>query len=200
MKTRSAKTVASRAGSCMSAGPEVAITQVAWLPQTQIGMHQWCEQGRRLGILGRSAAWWIGDWLLYGNVRFGERYVRASKITGYDTQTLMNMVYVASRFEPGRRRQNLSWSLHAELAACTPAEQDHWLDVAERERLSVRCLREERRRVDRAREGEQEALASEDDQTCCADESDELTCPRCGCRFTGEPDELEGEVQAQLAS
>ena len=53
--------------------------------------------------------------------------MRASRITGYDVQTLMNMVYVATRFESGRRRERLSWSHHAELAALEPPEQEEWL-------------------------------------------------------------------------
>ena len=185
----------------MTAGSAVAITRVAWMPQAQLGMPQWCEQGRRLGMLGRSVAWWIGDWLLYGNLRFGERYLRASKITGYDTQTLMNMAYVASRFDPSQRRANLSWSLHAELAACSPEEQEHWLDVAERERLSVRCLREERRRALRGRErGKAMAVAADAHVARHVHDSDELTCPQCGCRFVGDSDALPDGTQAQLAS
>jgi hypothetical protein len=53
----------------------------------------------------------------------------------------MNMVYVASRIDPSRRREALSWSSHAEVASLAPAEQDRWLDRAESERMSVRRLR-----------------------------------------------------------
>lgn len=67
--------------------------------------------------------------------------MRASKITGYDAQTLMNMVYVASRFPISRRRENLSWSHHETLAALEPEEQDHWLDEARKHRWSVSDLR-----------------------------------------------------------
>jgi hypothetical protein len=93
-------------------------------------------------MLGRGVGWWIGDWLRFGNAAYGERYRPATRITGYDRQTLMNLVYVASRIEPERRRERLSWSHHSEVAAFEPADQDGWLDRAERDRLSVRCLRE----------------------------------------------------------
>ena len=99
------------------------------------------EDGRRLARLGRPG-WWIGDWLRFGAEAFGERYAPAARTTGYDRQSLMNMVYVASKIEPGRRREQLSWSHHAELAALEPADQDRWLDHAVDERLSVRSLRE----------------------------------------------------------
>lgn len=169
----------------------VAITATAWLPADEIELREWAEQGRRLGVIGRSAGWWIGDWLRYGNAKFGERYVRASRITGYDVQTLMNMVYVASRFEPSRRRENLSWSHHAEVAAAQDsAEQDRWLDHAESERLSVRCLREEMRRERRMREEmlEQPTARGEIGDASELDPADEheLVCPDCGCRFSAD--------------
>jgi hypothetical protein len=168
----------------------VAITATAWVAADGIELREWAEQGRRLGVIGRSAGWWIGDWLRYGNAKFGERYVRAARITGYDVQTLMNMVYVASRFEPSRRRENLSWSHHAEVAAAQDmAEQERWLDHSESERLSVRCLREEMRRERRMREemlgtqAELEGIAEE--SAADAEPGDhELVCPDCGCRFS----------------
>jgi signal transduction histidine kinase len=142
-----------------------------------LDLHSWVAQGTRLGSVGRSVGWWIGDWLRYGNARFGERYVRAARITGYDTQTLMNMAYTASRVEISRRRENLSWSHHAEIAALEPEDQDRWLERAERERLSVRSLREELRRERRAATARSSAAAEPDPH-------DELVCPRCGCRIT----------------
>lgn len=159
----------------------VAITPTSWTPRDELEGGEWAEQGRRLGGVGRAVGWWIGDWLRYGNERFGERYVRAARITGYDVQTLMNMVYVASRFEPSRRHEALSFSHHAELAALDPDEQDHWLAQAEAERLSVRCLRDEVRRHHRRAEAQEKA------QTPQLDAVDhEVVCPECGCRFDGE--------------
>src|SRR5918999_1201697 len=141
-------------------GSRAALSDVSWRAAEDLSFAEWLEQGRRLGLMGRSAGWWIGDWLSYGNHVFGERYVRASRITGYDAQTLMNMAYVASRFDASRRHGKLSWSHHAEIAAMQPSAQDFWLARAESERLSVRCLRDEvrrARRAPRAKEEEEEA-------------------------------------------
>jgi hypothetical protein len=152
----------------------VSVTPTSWTPETRIGLSEWAAQGRRLGVIGRGAGWWIGDWLRYGNEKFGERYVRASKITGYGVQTLMNMVYVASRFEMDRRHESLSFSHHAEVAALEPGDQDRWLDRAVQERLSVRCLREEVRHAARLKS----ATLREPKP-----KADELVCPECGCKF-----------------
>ena len=152
----------------------VSITPTAWKPDSELALSEWAAQGRRLGVIGRGAGWWIGDWLRYGNEAFGERYVRAARITGYGVQTLMNMVYVASRFQMDRRRERLSWSHHAEVAALEPADQDRWLERAEAERFSVRCLREEMRQEQRLRSAESKGARSP---------RDEMVCPECGCRF-----------------
>jgi hypothetical protein len=156
----------------------VSISPTSWSPDGPLTLLEWSQSGRRLGVIGRATGWWIGDWLNYGNTKFGERYVRAARITGYDVQTLMNMVYVASRFEPARRHDGLSWSHHAELAALEPADQDRWLERAAAERLSVRCLREEVRRARRLKEAEEDAAPAEDSEA-----EDELVCPHCGGHF-----------------
>ena len=149
---RGARRERTRIGLQQDSGHNQRVTPVSWQPGHAISLSQWVADGQRLGAIGRGVNWWLGDWLRFGNAKFGERYVRASRITGYDVQTLMNMVYVASRFEAERRRERLSWSHHAELAALEPDDQEQWLTRAEEERLSVRDLRGELRRVTRARE------------------------------------------------
>jgi hypothetical protein len=142
--------------------------------------------------MGRSAGWWIGDWLSYGNHVFGERYARASRITGYDAQTLMNMAYVASRFEVSRRRGKLSWSHHAEIAAMNPDEQDHWLTRAETDRLSVRCMRDGIRRERLGKQRAEEARAGGSASADAGERRDphatgrpepDVVCPECGHAF-----------------
>ena len=91
----------------------------------------WVSQGRWLGALGRASGWWIGDWIRYGNARYGDRYVDAARVTGYDVQSLRNMAYVAGRFDVSRRREALSLSHHAELAGLPVDDQELWLDRAE---------------------------------------------------------------------
>jgi hypothetical protein len=164
-----------------AAHARVTVTPVAWRAQANLALEEWLESGRKLGLLGRNVPWWIGDWLRYGNHAYGERYVRAARVTGYDTQTLMNMVYVASRFQPTRRRGNLSWSHHAEVTALDPAEQDAWLDRAEAERMSVRCLRQEIRGLMRSlNPAKQRVVADSGDALEPQPTESSLVCPSCG--------------------
>jgi hypothetical protein len=179
------------------------MTPVAWRPPRDLSLAEWAEHGRRLGAVGRRAGWWIGDWLAYGNAAYGERYVRAARITGYDVQTLMNMVYVASHVHVSRRRETLSWSHHAEVVAVTEEEQELWLARAEQERMSVRDLRraiQDERRGLRARVEEpvpspepestaahsararREAPAEQYDLDDKASDH-QVVCPSCGTQF-----------------
>lgn len=73
----------------------------------------------------------------------------------------MNLVYVTSACDFSQRRDELSFSHHAELAALPPAERERWLDLAVSKRLSVCCLREELRRERRLRKGEDAGAAAE---------------------------------------
>lgn len=164
-----------------------ALTPTSWLPNRELGVGEWVDHGRRLGGIGRGLGWWIGDWVRYGNMRFGERYVRASRITGYDVQTLMNMVYVASAYEASQRHDKLSWSHHAELTALEPAERERWLDFAERNRLSVRCLREELRREHRRALVSDTGADPAGELAARGAEEPRLRCPHCGCPIDGNP-------------
>lgn len=152
------------------------ITPVAWMPSRDIDLAEWTAVGRRLGAMGRCGQWGIGDWIRYGNAKFGERYTRAARITGYDVQTLMNMVYVASRFEISRRREILSWSHHETLASLEPDEQDRWLDRAAGERLSISDLRVELRNARRNPKPE----AADGDRPADHSSPNTVVCPHCG--------------------
>jgi hypothetical protein len=130
-----------------TAGSPAALTGTAWSPRVELTVNDWVRQGRWLGALGRASGWWIGDWVRYGNARYGDRYGSAARVTGYDVQSLRNMAYVAGRFHPRRRRDGLSFSHHAELAGLRAEDQELWLDRAEVGTLSVASLRSELRRA-----------------------------------------------------
>jgi hypothetical protein len=102
----------------------------------------WCELGPRIARHSTATAWWLGDWLIYGQGKYGRRYKDAIAATGLDYQTLRNYAMVARRFAPFRRRDGLTFHHHAELCALTDTDQDRWLDTA----LAQRWTRNELRR------------------------------------------------------
>jgi hypothetical protein len=73
----------------------------------------------------------VGDWIVYGEKFFGDRYEQAIADTSLDYQTLRNYAWVAKKFTVSRRRDSLSFGHHAEVAALTEAEQDVWLNRAQ---------------------------------------------------------------------
>ena len=171
-----APTVTASTPSPRAAAPR-APKHVSWAPLGELDLRGWAEVGRRIGAVGRNIQWLLGDWIAYGNDKFGERYARASKISGYDTQTLMNMVYVATHFPASRRRENLSWSHHEALAALEFEEQERWLDQAVRHRWSVFDLRTMLRV---SRKESRELTAGEDAEKEEDVAGRVMMCPRCG--------------------
>jgi hypothetical protein len=137
-------------------------------------MAHWLEYGKRLARVHSVSNWRIGDWIRFGTAKYGEKYGVASRVTGYDPQTLMNMASVATRFPLERRRSGVSWSHHAELASLPDSQQEEWLDLVERQHLTVRGLRHEIRSARRTPSGSDaphEGPGTEDGRAC----------PYCGC-------------------
>lgn len=100
------------------------------------------DLGMLLAGFHRSSCWWIGDWILFGEKgTYGEKYAQAMEVTKLAEGTLMNYVSVCRRIPRSRRRIELPFSVHVEVAPLPPAEQKHWLAVASREGMRQRDLR-----------------------------------------------------------
>lgn len=133
----------------LSLPPGVTETHLPIAKNTTID--QWAAIGEALGRVNRASAWWIGDWVNFGENRYGEAYSQYIEATGLDYSTLAAYAHVARQFEFLRRRKTLSFSHHREVASLEPSEQDEWLDRAEAEELGKSDLRRairERRVVD----------------------------------------------------
>jgi hypothetical protein len=119
---------------------DVELSETGWSPKGDMSYEQWEAAGRELQRMGRAWQWWVGDWILYGEQRYGETYAQAIDLTGMDYKTLMNVVSVARRVETSLRSESLSWSHHVVVAALPPAEQSEWLERAEIEGMTVARL------------------------------------------------------------
>lgn len=120
----------------------------------------WEAVFKRLKSAEQSVQWWIGDALRFGERRYGEMYSQALEETDYAYQSLRDAAWVSSKIEVSRRRDNLPWSHHREVAPLSPEEQERWLSEAEPEpdskkpKLSRNELREHIREEKRAAQGE----------------------------------------------
>jgi hypothetical protein len=144
----------------------------------------WVAAGRRLGAIGRVSQWWVGDWIHYGNSKWGEKYAEAARITGYDVASLRNMASVATRFDLSLRSDKLTWSHHVLLASLEPDEQRYWLDRASQERFSVNDLRIELRSAGR---NSKPTGAGHPDAAPIS--TKRLICPHCGGEVPLPPQE-----------
>lgn len=150
---------------------------LGWDAPERLDRAGWLAAGIGLAEFGRVNNWWVGDWIRYGSARWGEKYVEAARITGLDGKTLRNIAYVASRFELSRRRDKLTWTHHAEVAALLPEQQEEWLDRALALRLSPGDLRLELRSAQR---GPKSAHQLAGDSGSAEEVAGAVACPHCG--------------------
>jgi hypothetical protein len=105
----------------------------------------WQRVGRQLFLISDSSAWWLGDWLVFGEENFPDRYRHVVAETGLSYGTLRNYAWVARRFEVSRRHDKLSFQHHYEVAGLSEPEQNLWLTMAEGQKWSKTRLRAELR-------------------------------------------------------
>lgn len=119
-----------------------ALTRTSLELPPGLDIDEWAACGRDLARVQDGVLWWLGDWWRYGEHAYGERAAAVAEgVTGYSFGACANAGWVAGKIETSRRREDLSYSHHAELAALDPIEQDRWLETAADERLSTRDLR-----------------------------------------------------------
>jgi N6-adenosine-specific RNA methylase IME4 len=118
---------------------ELTVTGLVLAPS--LSYEEWEGVGRVLGDIGRGVMFWIGDWITYGEANYGEKYSQALEVTGYEYGTLANAAFVARSIESSRRRENLSFAHHQEVAPLAADEQDELLNEAESEKLTRNDLR-----------------------------------------------------------
>lgn len=106
-------------------------------------IEQWYEACGMLQHVQGSVMWVLGDLLNYGEHRFGEMYTQAMEETPYQYQTLVNAKSICGKIQFYRRRENLSFTMHAEVANLPDDDQDRWLSRAEAEGWSTHDLRQE---------------------------------------------------------
>jgi hypothetical protein len=129
---------------------QIMVTRLGLNVPHALSFDRWQLAGRQLSGIVESSAWCLGDWLVYGQRHYADRYQLAIEAANLDYQTLRNYAWVARRFEMSRRRLALSFQHHAEVASHPAVEQDEWLDQAEKFGWSRNQLR---RRISESRSG-----------------------------------------------
>lgn len=124
---------------CTSVGLEIA---------ENTPFEDWLKIGEALQKANTAVQWWIGDWLNFGERKYGEKYSQAIEETPYAYETLRKFANVAKKVEMGVRTPNLSFDHHLRIAYLEPKYQAKWLKEAIKESWSVKELRQAIRRAD----------------------------------------------------
>jgi len=106
------------------------VTPVSWQPPAELTFEEWTAIGNTLQQVGASLNWWIGDWLNYGEGKWGEMYAQAVEVTGWEYDRLRTTKWVANAVKLSFRKDNLSWTHHVHVAGLEPTEQSKWLELA----------------------------------------------------------------------
>ena len=114
------------------AGGVIDASRIGLRLDPRLPFDAWKALGARIKVRSDPSSWWMADWLVFGRQRYGDRHRKALEATGLDPQTLDTFAAVALRFDPARRRENLSFQHHADVHALPDATQDHWLNLASR--------------------------------------------------------------------
>jgi len=109
---------------------------------SDVTYEEWENIGYELARVGKGWQWWVGDWINFGEKKYGETYKAAIEATGLTYGGCKNIAIVCRNFEMARRRAILSFKHHAEVQGLEPKEQDELLSEAESERLSCAAVRE----------------------------------------------------------
>ena len=122
--------------------PKFSITENGIKFHEDLDFDEWEALGKELGKVDNTIGFMIGDWINYGDGRYGEKYQEAIDRTGIPYQRLRKYSHIARRVELLRRRNNLDFEHHAVVAKIKdPEEQQHWLKMAIKHKLSYRRLR-----------------------------------------------------------
>jgi hypothetical protein len=117
--------------------------------------------GAFLGEFKSRVNFYLGDWLIFGEGTFGERWSQAAEATGLAEQTLLRIMAVCRGVPPSRRRGDVSWSVHAAVYTLPAREQRTWLARAAEHRWGYAELR---KAMQSARRDEAPPMFDGDDQ------------------------------------
>lgn len=129
--------------------PGCEFTPVSLTLPPDLSYDHWERIGRQLQLANLAVQWWIGDWLVYGEHRWREKYAQAVQQFGKAEQTLMNYAFVAKAISPSRRREEVDFSTHAEVASLDEEDQERILAKAAKEGTTRKQVRREAEKVRR---------------------------------------------------
>ncbi len=121
----------------------VSISETGLAVVKELSFDQWSSLMGTLSRMDTAFQFAIGDALLYGESRYGERYSQACDVTGQSYQSLANYVWVSKSVTKDRRVPGLSWTHHRVVAKLDPEKQTELLTIAKKNDWTITTLMEE---------------------------------------------------------
>jgi site-specific DNA-methyltransferase (adenine-specific) len=141
----------------ITAAPKAELQLAPYFKLTSTGLQitgeptydEWAAVGETLKFLESSIQFALGDWLRYGERKWGEKYAQVSEETGRSEGTLRNYVSVANSVDLSLRNDKLTFDHHRFVAplrlqdgAPDVEKQRHYLDLAAKQELPASKLRD----------------------------------------------------------
>jgi hypothetical protein len=112
----------------------------------EITWAQWKKLGRVVGSTVKVGPWLLGDWVNFGESKWGEKYAQAVDETGLSPERLRVCSWVSNRYPRARRRTELSFEAHREFAyESDDSRQDELLQMAVDNGMDSKEIREWKR-------------------------------------------------------
>lgn len=113
-------------------------------------IEDWATFGKQLCAVNEGIKWCIGDWINFGEAKYGEKYATALSFfgkevlggLGYEYETLRTFASVCGSVALLSRNNKLSFNHHKAVAPMLPQDQAKWLGMALQNEWSVKELRQ----------------------------------------------------------
>jgi hypothetical protein len=128
--------------------PFIEISNIGLKLANDLTLQEWLVLGENFGNAMKKASWCIGDWMVYGEKKWGRQtlfegdgfdekcnripsdiYEKAVACTKLDRQVLKNYAVVSRAFPVDKRAAQLSFSHHRVLAPLPPEKRIEWMNV-----------------------------------------------------------------------
>jgi len=95
------------------------------------------QLGQYLRRVHTGYQWWWGDWLIYGEGQYGERFSQALEATDWEESTLRQYAWVAKNVAKENRLDGVAFGHYVNgLASLKPADQKVWAERIVAENLT----------------------------------------------------------------
>lgn len=91
---------------------------------------EWMAYGKKLAKRYSNIQWLIGDWINYGEAKWGEKYAQAEDDLSFSQGTLRNYASICARIPPENRNPKLRFHQIKHVAPLEPRQQRKIIDFA----------------------------------------------------------------------